>query len=47
MIVNEIIPETEDEQEWYKGAMKRRQLRLLLAGRMKAEDATVLKEMFE
>ena len=44
--VPELIPETEKEKELYEGALRRRQLRLVLAGRMKAEDATELKSMF-
>ena len=43
--VNPILPETPQEQELYEGAMHRRQLRLLLAGRLKPEDADSLKEL--
>jgi acyl-CoA hydrolase len=39
--VNPIIPETDDEKEEYEEALRRRELRLVLAGRMKAEDATL------
>jgi len=45
--VNLLTPETEDEKKHYDGAMRRRQLRLVLAGRLKASDARELKEMFE
>jgi len=40
--VPEIEPETEDEWKLFHGALKRRQLRLLMAGRIKPEDATEL-----
>lgn len=39
-----LIPETEDEIRLYEGALRRRQLRLILAGKMKPEEATELKE---
>jgi acyl-CoA hydrolase len=39
-------PETEAEKELYEGALRRRQLRLVLAGRMKPDDATELKALF-
>lgn len=45
--VPELIPETEDEQALYDSALRRRQLRLILAGRMKPDDATELKALFE
>lgn len=44
--VPEAIPETEDEVKLYDGALRRRQLRLVLAGRMKAEEATELRSIF-
>ena len=44
--VPEAIPETEDELKLYDGALRRRQLRLILAGKMKADDATELKALF-
>ncbi len=44
--VPELIPETEAEQKMYDGALRRRQLRLLLAGKMKAEDAGELRAFF-
>ena len=44
--VPEIIPETEAEKERYDGALRRRQLSLILAGRMKPEEATELKALF-
>ncbi len=44
--VPEVIPETEDEQEWYAGALRRRQLRLILAKRIQPDEATELKSLF-
>ncbi|MEL6134122.1 MAG: acyl-CoA thioesterase [Bacteroidota bacterium] len=44
--VTPVIPETELEKEWYEEAGQRRELRLLLAGRIKPEDATSLVEVF-
>jgi acyl-CoA hydrolase len=44
--VPELIPETELEQKRYDGALRRRQLSLILAGRMKPEEATELKALF-
>ena len=45
--VPEVIPETDEEKELYNGALRRRQLRLILAGRMKPEDAKELKSIFD
>lgn len=45
--VPEIEPETEEEREHYNGALRRRQLRLILAGRMKPHDAHELKSIFD
>jgi acyl-CoA hydrolase len=42
-----LIPETEEEQKRYDGALRRRQLRLVLAGRMKPEDASELKALLQ
>jgi acyl-CoA hydrolase len=44
--VPEIIPETEEEIKRYGGALRRRQLALILAGKMKPEEATELKALF-
>jgi acyl-CoA hydrolase len=44
--VPEVLPETEEEQRRYEGALRRRQLRLILAGKMKPEEATELKALF-
>lgn len=45
--IPEIIPETDFEKELYDGALRRRQLRLVLGKRMKPEDAHELKSIFE
>ncbi|AZQ43235.1 acyl-CoA thioesterase [Nonlabens ponticola] len=45
--VPELHPETEDEKKRYDGALRRKQLSLVLAGKMKAKDATELKALFE
>ncbi len=44
--VPELIPETDADMVLFDGALRRRQLRLILAGRMKPEDATELKALF-
>lgn len=44
--VPELVPETADEIELYAGALRRRQLRLILAGKMKAHEAIELKDFF-
>ncbi len=45
--VPEAIPETKEEKELFDGALRRRQLRLVLAKRMSPEDANELKSLFE
>jgi acyl-CoA hydrolase len=44
--VPKIIPETDEEKERYDGALRRKQLSLILAGKMKASEATELKKLF-
>ena len=44
--VNELVPETEDEKKLFDGALRRRQLRLILGGKMKPEEAVELKALF-
>jgi acyl-CoA hydrolase len=41
-----IIPVTEEEKIRFDGALRRKQLSLVLAGKMKANDATELKALF-
>lgn len=44
--VPELIPETEDEKKMFDGALRRRQVRLVLGGKMKAEEAGELRALF-
>lgn len=44
--VPELVPETEEEKKMYDGALRRRQLRLILSGRMQPKDADELKALF-
>jgi acyl-CoA hydrolase len=44
--ISKITPESEEEIERYNGALRRRQLSLVLAGKLKAQDATELKALF-
>jgi acyl-CoA hydrolase len=41
-----IIAETEEEKRLYDGALRRRQIRLILGGKMKPQDADELKALF-
>jgi hypothetical protein len=41
-----VIPETEEQKLLYDGALRRRQLRLILGGKMKPHDANELKALF-
>ena len=44
--VPQLIPETEEEKKLFDGALRRRQLRLILGGKMKPDDAPELKALF-
>ena len=44
--ISKITPESKEEIERYNGALRRRQLSLVLAGKLKAQDATELKALF-
>lgn len=41
-----VAPQTEDEKKLFEGALRRRQLRLILGGKMKPDDAAELKALF-
>ncbi|HLW49513.1 MAG TPA: acyl-CoA thioesterase [Sphingobacteriaceae bacterium] len=45
-MVPQLIPETIEEKLWYDQALQRRELRLVLAGKMKPEDAGEIKILF-
>jgi len=45
--VPECIPETDHEIFLFEGAMRRRELRLILSGRMAPSEATALKGLFD
>mgnify|MGYP001477818372 FL=1 len=45
--VPEVEAETNIEKERFKAALRRRQLSLILSGKMKADDATELKALFK
>lgn len=45
-IVPELSPETDEEIRIYEGALRRRQVRLILGGKMKPDDALELKAWF-
>lgn len=41
-----VIPETEEQKLLFEGALRRRQVRLILSGKMKPADANELKALF-
>ena len=45
--VPELIPQTKLEKERFKAALRRKQLSLLLSGKIKPAEATALKSLFE
>jgi len=45
--VPELQPTDENEQKLFDGALRRRQIRLILGGKMKADDALELKALFD
>ncbi len=44
--VPQLIPETEEEKKLFEGALRRRQVRLILGGKMNPNDAAELKALF-
>jgi acyl-CoA hydrolase len=44
--VPELVPETDEEISRYEGALRRKQLALILAGKMQASEATELRKLF-
>jgi acyl-CoA hydrolase len=44
--VPQMSPESEEEKKLFDGALRRRQVRLILGGKMKPDDATELKALF-
>lgn len=45
-VVPQVTPESDIEKALFAGALRRRQLRLILGGKMKPDDATELKALF-
>jgi len=45
--VPQVVPESDDEKQRYDAALRRKQLSLVLAGKMKPSDASELKALFE
>ncbi len=45
-VVPTLVPETPGEKKLFDGALRRRQLRLILGGKLKPDDATELKALF-
>lgn len=44
--VPELIPQTDEEKSMHEGALRRRQVRLVLGGRMKPREASELRSLF-
>ncbi len=44
--IPKVMVETEEEKKLYDGALRRRQIRLILGGKMKPDDANELKALF-
>ena len=47
VVVPEVLPETDLEKQRFDAALRRKQLSLLLSGKIKPSDATELKALFE
>jgi acyl-CoA hydrolase len=46
MEVDAVVPESEEEIRLFEGAQRRREVRLVLAGKIKAQEAEALKKLF-
>lgn len=44
--VPQLLPETEEEKKLFEAALRRRQVRLILGGKMKPDDAVELRALF-
>jgi acyl-CoA hydrolase len=44
--IPQLVPVTDEEKKLFEGALRRRQLRLILGGKMKPDDAAELKALF-
>lgn len=44
--IPEVVPLSSEEQQRFESAMRRREMRLILAGRIKAKDATEIRKFF-
>jgi acyl-CoA hydrolase len=47
VLIPQLAPESEQEIQRFQGALRRKQLSLVLAGKMKAQEATELKALFK
>ncbi len=47
VVIPQLVPQTDEEIKRFEGALRRKQLSLVLAGKMKAQDATELKALFD
>jgi len=45
-VVPQLLPETDEERKLFEGALRRRQVRLILGGKMKPDDAAELRALF-
>lgn len=46
VVVPELVPQTEEEVKQFEGALRRKQLNLILAGKLKPDQALELKALF-